>query len=293
MEIVVRCPSCLDPNRHSEIASIGGWYLTFWTDGWRHPVPPSGSIFRCGSCGYVSFRDEFSDLGPLVRPMRLGDVELVDVGPNRVRVMATLRAAVGLDLSAVRRLVEEMPVIVATDLYFADAKALANALHDNGAACVLHAKELGTSSPASWFDAPQLATARDIATLNRLADLSSRSSVLERHLRMELYWAANHPFRERNYPWIPVSRRCPAERENAKRLFSLLREDDTASRLAKANIARESADFATANHLLATEVFGDLAPMAARLSQLTDSEESALLPLSQDGPDAAQQGNGD
>ena len=76
MEIVVRCPSCLEPNRHSEITSIGSWHLTLWTDGWRHPVPPSGSIFRCGGCGHVAFRAEFSNLGPLVHPMRLGGVDL-------------------------------------------------------------------------------------------------------------------------------------------------------------------------------------------------------------------------
>ncbi|HTN91884.1 MAG TPA: ribosomal protein L7/L12 [Sorangium sp.] len=225
--------------------------------------------------------------------MRLGDVELVEVGPNRVRVMSILRAALGLDLSEISRLVGNAPVTVVAGLEFVDAKSLADALRDNGAGCEILVKEVGDSSPVSWFDAPRLAAARDIGTLGRCAELSGLSSDRERDLRLELYWATNHPFRDERCAWIPVSQRGAAERENAKRLFSLLRADDPASRLAKANVARESADFATAHHLLTTGGFGGLAPMAARLLQLTDSKESALLPFGRDETDAAQQGNGE
>lgn len=291
VEVVVQCPLCLEPSRHSEIASIGSWYLTIWTDGWRHPIPPSGAIFRCRLCGHVAFRDEFHDLGRLERPVRLGDVELVDVGSDRVRVMAILRANLDLDLLKVRRLIEDTPIKLATDLHIIDAERLASALRDKGAGCTLHAKESGPSSPASWFDAPQLDEVRDVDTLSEHAESSNLGPDRERDLRLELYWAANHPFRDRQRTWIPISRRNAAERENAKRLFSLLRDDDAASRLAKANIARESADFATANQLLTSGVFEDLEAMAARLLQLTNREESALLPLGPDEPDTAQQGN--
>lgn len=273
VEFVVACPQCGRPNRHFKLTSITGWTVRVWSDGWRDPVPPPCVLHRCGACGAVGFRAEFSDLGQLLRPTVECDVELVTPGSDRVRVMHTLRRFTDADLQRAKSWMEAAPIAVSAGLREDEAERFADALREAGAVCTVDSHEVEAGSIPAWFAAPGLEDVEDVETmLARLAD-SSLDGGDEMALRLALYQHWNATFREGFSQWVPGHERDSTQQDNARRLAELLRGDDPCERLLKANLARERADYSAAASLLA-EDFGDFEPLAACVRTLVEERQS-------------------
>ena len=65
------------------------------------------------------------------------DVELTEVGPNKVKVIKVVREATGLGLKEAKDLVEAAPKVVKEGLAKADAEALKKTLEEAGAKVTL------------------------------------------------------------------------------------------------------------------------------------------------------------
>ena len=65
------------------------------------------------------------------------DVELTDVGPNKIKVIKVVREATGLGLKEAKAIVDGAPATVKEAMPTADAEALKEALTAAGATCEL------------------------------------------------------------------------------------------------------------------------------------------------------------
>lgn len=65
------------------------------------------------------------------------DVELTDVGPNKIKVIKVVREATGLGLKEAKAIVDGAPATVKEAMPTADAEALKEALAAAGATCEL------------------------------------------------------------------------------------------------------------------------------------------------------------
>lgn len=61
------------------------------------------------------------------------DVELIDMGPKKIRVIKLVREGTGLGLRETKELVESAPVLIRTSIPINEAKALKRKLEDTGA----------------------------------------------------------------------------------------------------------------------------------------------------------------
>lgn len=275
VELIVACPHCGLPNRHSQLAGLSYWLVRFWSDGWRDPIPPPNALYRCGVCGAAALRAQFADLGQLKMAEMAYDVDLLASGPDRVKVMQVMRRLTGADLSQALSWLQDGPSRIATGLRLDDRERLTGALGAMGAVCSIHAREIAPGSPAAWFAAPALQDADDVETLRAQLHAPGLDDEGETALRLALYQHWNAPFREASVTWLPGDQRDGAQQDNARRLASLLREHDDYERLLKANLARERSDHASASILL-TGDFGDYEPLAARLRLLVETKQSAV-----------------
>ena len=65
------------------------------------------------------------------------DVELIDMGPKKIRVIKLVREGTGLGLRETKELVESAPVLIRTSIPINEAKALKRKLEDTGASVTL------------------------------------------------------------------------------------------------------------------------------------------------------------
>lgn len=278
VEIIVACPHCGSPNRHSQLAGLSSWLVRLWSDGWSDPLPPPSALYRCGVCAAAALRTQFADLGWLKAAETAYDIDLLTSGPDRVKVMQVLRRFTGADLQQAKSWLQHSPSRIATGLRLDDRERLTGALEALGAACSVHSREIAPGSPAAWFAAPALQGADDVETLRAQLEAPGLDDEGETALRLALYQHWNAPFRESSVAWVPGNRRDDAQQDNARRLADLLREHDDYERLLKANLARERSDDASASILLAGD-FGDYEPLAARLRALVETKQSAVAVL--------------
>lgn len=276
IDLIVACPHCGLPNRHSQLASLSSWLVRLWSDGWRDPVPPPSALYRCGVCGGVGLRTQFADLGWLKMAETVYDIDLETSGPNRVKVMQVVRRFTGADLQRAQCWLQDPPSRIATDLRYDNKQRLISALHAVGAECSAHVREIAPGSPVAWHKAPALQDANDMETLLARLAAPGLDDQGETALRLALYQHWNAPYRDASAEWVPGDQRDAAQQNNARRLAYLLRENDDYERLLKANLARERSDYASASTLL-TGDFGEYEPLATNLRALVETKRSAVL----------------
>ena len=253
--------------------------VTVWTDGWITPATIAPTLALCGACHHYVFCRELEVLGEVVYPEVCCTVVLTEAGDGGRALVQVLAKELGCSASEAEQLMSECPAEMSRGVSPDAAQALRGAVSAAGGRCDIHWQEEGPSSPKTWRDAPQTVAVREVDALRAfLRDNRDLSAEQERGVRQELYWAANHPYRDRASKWLPVDQRAHWERDNVACLERLLDPAHPADRFVLANLARESSRFDAAVRFI--RMSNEVEPHADELLRLASIDVSRLRALS-------------
>lgn len=221
--------------------------MPVWTDDGGHAWPETAAYARCACCGDLQPRSAFEPLGVIDRGAFEYAIRLVALGDAPLRIMQHLRGKFGWTFAELKSRLSDLPIDLPPIRREEDAIAFHGALLRDGARCEMRACTLEATDPPERLNAPWLLTPHHPS---ELADRIPHVDAGELGFRLSLYRLSNDPYRDPEKAWIGHGARTPFEIENVHALLGLLDMRDEAHWLLRANIARESGDFAMATDLL-------------------------------------------
>ena len=231
--------------KHHSVGSFSGVLGAVWTDQAAFPSFKEALIRCCPHCKNMGLQSDFEQLGPPVYPSVEYSLTLIEVGAGRLAVMRLIRSITDCSLAEAKQIINCVPHLILQSESLEEMIEIEQALISLGAKCLRTERKYGPSSPDDWLTAP---CSEDLSSPSEIYNfLSVRHFQVDEEvkLRVFLFQLCNQPFREAQR-WIPISQRANWEHENAMRLLEILTFDNDTHRLLRAEIQRESCNFAEA-----------------------------------------------